>query len=557
MAPGTLGGTMRWILALAVAAAMVSTSAQAADKADFTSCDGYPPPTGSGDGIISDSFLFGLAGATSDMRRSREFALGAPGLEACDRALADDKRLKPKFTLRRANLLQARVLHLAALGQFVEALKALDAVEAMAPQFDARYWDIGLGLGDRAIRAYIYGKTGHPDEAAAQIAAIRAARPYSPNVQALADKLELPLMPGMNDYLARLSDRAAIDPGGVIVAFLIDLQYGSMADAARIGAGLSLDLPKGRGGWTILGEETRQYEQIEQEAELAGSYAYALAASGKPEAAQTRLVEANLALGDAMAPPPPPEQGKTIKASVQRDYDQRVMFGNRGKQRIDLWSKLIDFRLAAPGMKPDDLMKRLQTFDPKDMPVIVDVMQVANLGPESESGQMELIQKSRAAIERNWRNQVDPSLRSIAQFLPRPESDQNRMRFKHSGDGYFVTDNGYSRRRMDSDDDWTVRATDLAASGPTLEEAAVLSAALFARDKGYDRLLIQSRRVFQRETHVMSYGYTSSIQNSGREAQLRVRLVKSGEVPADIEGTQWRTLDVGKAIADLTPRFAD
>jgi hypothetical protein len=238
----------------------------------------------------------------------------------------------------------------------------------------------------------------------------------------------------------------------------------------------------------------------------------------------------------------------------------RVVYGGKAMRRLDLWQGLIDLRIAAPGLTQEEFMGQLVKFPPGQVPVLIDLLQFLELAPEDEQLRVDQIAKIRERLDKELEEQVEAKFASIVQFLPHPESDDNKARFKRSEDGNLLAEGGHTHEQTDSEDDWTIRATDYAASGPTLEEAAVLNAAMLAREKGYDRLLIQSRRTFSRQTHLTtSYGYysSSSIQNSGREAGMRVRLVRSDAVPADLVGAEWRMLDVDMVIADLLPRFTD
>jgi hypothetical protein len=538
-----------------LALCLVPGTAQAADKWEYRACDGYGAPSGSGDGIISTSSMLGLVSSVTDLRKADNLRLGSGGLAACERVLVD-RRLKSKFSIRRAHLMQASALHMIALKQYDEALSRLDEIDVLAveEEFDPEYYRMGLGVGNRALRAFVYGETKREEEARAEIAEIRKIRAYSPRMQLMADRLELRLESSFDTQLVQWQHRGPIDPGAAIIAYFYAMELGRMEDALALGPGLSPDLPRSRGGWSISGGFD-QYDLIDFRAELSGSYAYVLAATGQADQAKLQFKHARDELEETMTPPPDPDPGKSWKRDVQRDFEQRTTHGLRSLGRIELWEDLVELRLSLPNLTSEQFTEKLLGFDAAGVPVIIDLFANANLGDGGELTKASLIARVRATIEERRRKELENDLEAIADLLPRPESDRNKVRFSRSGDGIFLTDSGYSRRKMDSDDDWTVRATDHAASGPSLEEAVVLAAANLAEREGYDSFLIQSRRSIQRQTRYVGYYGGGSTQNSGREAQMRIRLVNAAELPQELVGTDWRMLNTAQVIADLDARY--
>ena len=499
---------------------------------------------------MTGSWLFGLAAANEDIRRGG-FTVSALRLAECERALADPV-LKPEFRLRRANLLQAKAFYQANNDQYEEALETLSTIERLDLETADPLFQRGLGLGNRLLRIFILALSNRNIEALGAIETIERERPYALQVRDTTMKLRLMIDPALANHLVLLREVAPTNPLAAFEGFSMALAFGRLEDAREFGSGITLDLPRTRGGWTVQGEATLEYDRIEVQAQLDGAMAYVLAATGDLEGAGRRLQAAREALEVAMTAPPPPAEGRRQRQSVVTDYEMRVKMGERGRAIVDRWQQLMALRAEAPTMNLEMLFSRLSGFPQGSVPVLADL--VGQLGREDQAAVEQVVS---GLLERLHEERINGARLDRDQFLaslPRPETSATQVKFKCAGDGYFLSDNGYSRREMDSPDDWTIRFTDNLASRDTVEEFGMLAAAEETLKRGYDGFVILSRRVLERTTNNMYYGTVVSSFNSGREAQLRIRMVRGNELPADLVGAEWRIVsaaDIKTGLANL------
>jgi hypothetical protein len=537
------------------AVVLAALSPAAAMAQDFVTCDGYDDPRTKSDGMTTSSLLWGLARANADIRQTRKGQLDANGVAACDRALADPKLL-PAYQLRRAHLLQAKALHQIASNATAQALATLDQSDATGAGLDGTGFRDSIGLGNRAVRAWALIDLGRKAEATKEIEAIEAARPYAPSMLSLANKLRLRLDSGLTAHLALLKQRAVRDPAALLTYFILALENDKLDAVAAVGDGLVLDIPRNHGGWTVQGDADLQYELIAGRAEFAGAYSYALAATGKPERAAAAIARARQDLTEAMVPPPPPEPGRTLSKATVRDFQQRTEQGTKGGEALDLWSRAIEIRRQAAGQTPDQLLTAVKTLPRGRLPINADLLRQLKPAKPDEARMIgEVIARIDADEDRRRVAALNLDLIALRNALPRPETAAMQPRFKHAGDGYFLSDNGFSRRKLEDPNSWTVRFTHDLASKATVEELALLSAATLARREGFDGLLVQSRRTLERTTHVTSYYSGSSDVPSGNEAQLNVLLVKGGALPEEFSDAGWRVLSADAIISDLSGRY--
>lgn len=524
----------------------VSTGAAAPLPGDaFRVCDGYDPPKGKGDGITTGTMLFGLAAKERDIRRGVVNADSRKAIEACDAALADPLLL-PAFTLRRAHLMQARAFHQVGAGAFDEALRAIDAVDALKGEFDPIYFERGLGLGNRLLRAYVLIETGRTGEAGALLDAIDDERAYAASVRRTTEVLRHRIDPDLGHQLARMRAMAPVVPSMALMAFKYAMLDGRIEQAVELGAGVSFAKPQMRGNWTAQNSDDSADREMQLEAMYAGFYAYALAASGKTREARAHLAAVRAGLDAAMAPPPPSPDGRPLSKSARNAFEMRAVLAKSGLEQMEGWEKIIALREEAPGLDLQGLLDRLKAAGPEAGVVLIDL--VGQLGQASQADKRAIIEEIRARHKRERDREFATDLAHFAPMMPRAETEATQVRL---GDSYFLTGEGFTLRG-DKDDpgDWTVRFTHGLATLPTLEEHAMLAAATATKAKGYDAMLVQSQRGLERTLHVTGWGSRQDV-NSGREAQMRVRMVHKAALPADIAGAQWRLLDADTVIADL------
>ena len=545
------GNSLRYLLtAAALASAMAMPAwARTPDAPYFTRCDGYAQPDKRGDGLNSGSYLFGLAKTREDHRRGASAFL-EEGVAACRKALADPL-LKPEYRARRASLMQALAYHQLALFAFDDAMATVDEIDAATEGFDPVLFRRGIGIGNRLLRSFGLMREDRHGEAMAELDAIDAMRPYAMTIRNTTDSMRLMMDDRLDYQIELLRRRAPRDPGVMLDGFLLAMNFGRFDDAVVFGKGISFDLPEQRPGWSIDNAQTLDYRVIEARALVAGGVAYAMVATGDEAGAQGRIAAAREDLTTAMAPPPPRADGRKQKKSVLRDFEMRKQFGAKGGQALDAWEQTIQLRKDAAGLDLDQLKERLDALPKGSVPVVLDLVSRAEgtekgLRAELAAYLLESYNKQRIA-------ELQVDIFDLLRLLPHAEAPDNQIRFRRTNDGFFGGgENGYTRERMGGEDDWTIRFTDLTATAATVEEFAMLAAAQEALERGYDGLIIQTRRLLQRATRNYgmwgSYGGTS---NSGREVQMRVRFVHAGALPPDLEGAEWRVLDAVQVMADL------
>ena len=544
----------RGYLGLAAVALTTLVPAVAAAQ-DFTACDGYETPKAKGDGMTTSPLLWGLAKGNADIREAPIFAFGADGVAACDRALAD-ARLLPGYQLRRAHLLQARAVHQIGAAQAEQALETLAQSEAIGGALEGRYFRDSVGLGNHAVRGFALITLGRKAEAIKEIEAIEQARGDAPSMLRMATMLRMRIDSSATAHLASLKQRAVREPSALFTYFIIALSIGKLEEAAAVGSSLSFDIPANRGGWTTEGETDRHYDMIVQRADIMGAYAYALAATGKAERSAAVMTRARQDLSDAMAPPPPPEPGRTLSKSVVRDFEARTARGTRGGEALDLWARVIEIRRKAATMNDAEMLAVLRSLPRGRVPVMADLLrQMKASNPADDAGRRGAIDKIDAAAERERLGILKLDVAALHDMLPRPETAAMQPHFKHSGDGYFLSDNGYSRRKLDEAGGWTVRFTHDLASPATVEELGLLSAATLARKEGYDGFLVLARRTLQRTTHISGMYVAPQDVPTGNEAQLNVLLVKGGVLPDAYRDAGWRLVNAQTVIDALSARY--
>jgi tetratricopeptide (TPR) repeat protein len=549
---------MRWIAAAAIAWNLTAWFTPASAQ-DFAACDGYPEPGKKSDGITKDSLLLGLVSTSADFRPSDSVSLGRQGIAACDHALAD-ARLKPEFVLRRIHLIQSRALHELAAGKPTEALASLDAAEAISlePSILRRK---GLGLANLALRAVALGDLGRKQDAIAQIEALQKARPFAPSIQRLAGTLRQRIDSSLEGHLAELRRRMPIDPGGALVGMIDAMLAGRNADVIGFSDGLEFDIPRMRGGWKIEGGGFNDYDLIKLRAFAASLRAYALVAEGREAEATALLADARQDLEAAKVEPEPRTPGKPLSKEQVADFERRKAVAAEGEHTIATWDRLVSLRKSVTTMMPEQLFANLDRFGRGEVSCVIDL--IANLktaGPADEIERSKAVKDLQDQMERDRLREVKTDLKSILALLPRPETERNQPSFHGAGDGYFLSDNGYSTKQMDSLTKWTVRFTNGLSSHATVEEMVLASAATLARKKGFAGFVVTSRRTFDRTTHVSTYGLYgggSYDQNSGREAQMVVHLVNAGQLPDALKGADARFFDANKVMAELAAEYPE
>lgn len=528
---------------------------QPASDTDFPRCDGYAAPKGKSDGIARETFLLGALSRSADIRRTDMWSVGELGLAACDRALADP-RLIDDFWLRRANMLQAKALHLLAAGQPEQAMTLAQDSDTLGSAHDDRYFVQSIGIGNQAVRIWALMAMTREAEARAAIARLRASRPWSQSVQNLASRLDTQLDGSFATQSKELRNDIPLFPEKAHGLFWMYFLNGDYAEARAIAPAVSFDLPKQRGGWTLRGADQDALNMIKSRASFQGGWAYAEAVAGQTDRARSRLADADAEVDEIMVPPPPRENNRPPRKKDVEDHARRLPHAHAAKDELARWQAAIAFRpklatLPAEQAQEEFARNRLMT-----LPILPDVLMSLPQHSAAEKAETEqLLAKLRGEIDAERIRSLIFSVKELMDSLPRPETPRVVPVLKPAGDGSFLNDSGLSRAREQDSDIWTIRYTHLLAPIAAVEELAMLGAAQTAQREGHDSLLLLNRVSIVRTTNVSGLYVGNYEQNSGYEAQLRVRFVNAAALPEDLQGMAWRLIPAQRVIDDLSSRY--
>jgi tetratricopeptide (TPR) repeat protein len=529
-----------------VSAAIFTAAPAAAANGDFYACDGYVAPGKKSDGITTGAWLFGLATGNTEYRRGAALSVGSPGVGACDTALADPL-LEPRYWLRRANLLQAKALHLIAMEKDEEALAVLRQSDSAAPAGEALFGG-SIGFGNRALRAISLYRLNRIDEARAELSAIERGRPDANSLRALARTVRLLFEGDSDSYFRVLGKEAGYDPNLLELIFRASILYGRFDAAAAVYGQISDDLPRNHGSFVIQGLEAQGYERIAERADLAGAMGYVLIAQGKAEAGRALIAKARRDLAGASTPPVP--TGGRIRGSVQRDYDRRLAAATKGGGDLDGWEQAIALREAAPTLGLTELSERTRTSLPQNAPVVLDLISQAKASAEERRAATAEVTQ---AIDQARRHATVLDYAQIAKMLPRPETAGTKPSFRRAGDGIILDNNqGFYARKHDDSEALTVGYASNLAPPAMVEELAMLAAAMKTREAGKDGFVIESRLLIQRSI-TSGYGPAQSGVPSGYDVRLRILPVSRAALPAGLEAG--RVIDAVEVHRRLYPKY--
>jgi tetratricopeptide (TPR) repeat protein len=534
------------ILLCGFAAAIFAAAPAGAAKGDFYVCDGYPAPGKKSDGITTASSMFGLTSSSIDYRRAEASTIGSGAFASCEAALADPL-LEPRYWLRRANLLQAKALHLIVMERDEEALKVLRQSDETAPAGETLFSE-SIGFGNRALRAISLYRLNRGDEARAELAAIERGRPYANSLRALSRTIRMLFEGDLEGYFALLRKESGYDPNLLELLFRASILYGRFDEAERIYGQISDDLPRNHGSFVIQGLEVQGYERIAERAYLAGAMGYVLIAQGKAEAGHALIAKARNDLIGASTPPIPTGSGR-IKGSDQRDYNQRLAAATRGGTHLDHWEQAIALRSAAPTLGLMELAEQAQALN--ETPVILDLIRQGKAGSEEErrAATLEVTQE----IDQARRRATTLDYVQIAKALPRPETTGVKPSYKRAGDGIaFLNSQGFYTRKHDDSEALTVGFASSVAPAAMAEELAMLNAAMKTRQAGRDGFVIESRLLIQRSV-TFGYAPAGSGVPSGYDVRLRILPVSRAALPPGLEAG--RVIDAVQVHDRLYPKY--
>ncbi len=543
--------------AVATIALLTTSAAAHAAKGDFPLCDGFPAPNKKVDNMLKETSLWGLASGSAAGRKSNT-GIGAQGATACDAALTDPLLLS-NYWQRRAHLLLSKGLHLIAEKNYEAALVALSESEKLAFDNEDAVFEDSAMLGAKMLRAAALGRSGKIDEARQILADLRKARPYASTIARSIERLEDSLDQDIGKMISNSKKRMPLEPGNIRRAFQFHLFRGEIAQAAEYEDDLSLTPPKAIGGWTVDGDPTSGYNDEYENAELDATRAYVMAGIGQNDKAAVLNDGIRASIAELRIPPPPPEKGKKQRKSLLRDFEARTLAATRIENMLESWMKAAEMRKnvsAAPtslAAIKDDLAKyRINR--------IIAQHDIMRLLKPSIAEEKEAVAKTIAAFDSLITREIfEISGTDLFKMLPRPETLKLVPKFARAGDGILLArEIGASQAKEKDGIARTIRFGSATGSPALVEELGMLAVSDYAKKEGADSFIILSRRSVTRTTYVYgayAYGGAGGVP-SGYESQMRVMLLNSAALPANLESKRWRLIKVDEVDKSLQPKFA-
>ena len=544
--------------AQAIGAATQGTAAAQSQPnlGDFARCDGFGAPNEHGDGMTRQALGFlgifrpepGRGDGTAHTPR-----FNSAGIAACDSAL-EQSRLAASYHLRRASLLRARAIHRMSLDQFREAILDLNLADREGAQSGTRLYDRSMGVGNNLLRAYALARSGQAADAAAASRRIWAMRPYSLNVAKAAASISLLATNDWEQFRRDLEAMADIHPQIRPLLFVVMVDNGDFADAIRLRAQIRLLAPRARyAGFSITDLDRIHGEIFASNVQLDAIEAFALAATGQAEQAQARIaaIRARLTLAATDLPNRPdgsrqPREIRDIQAAIQARLPEAT-------REVDSIERLLRLLTVARAGDPQALLREA---GPERLPADamgLHILRTLAQAAQSERAQLAQAVEAFATQTRNARTPLPLSLSDLYQAMPGAETEARIPRYgsarnilgENTGNGFLVTNDGPVI---------TVNYGGLEATAAVVEEMALLKAADLARQGGYTRLAILSRRTTQRT--LVTYGmYAGGPSPEGFAAEITFVPFNAGASPEDYRAFEGRSLDAARVIADLAPIY--
>ncbi|MDG5489115.1 hypothetical protein NYR55_10870 [Sphingomonas sp. BGYR3] len=530
----------------------VCAPAYAGVSEDFADCDGLRKPKNSDDGMRGQ--------ATISAFRFRAADSSAQVIAACTRAL-ESKNLLPKQTLRRAHLLRARAAARLEAGDAAAALTDLDAAEAAAaPHKGDFFFDRSMGLSIDLLRAIAMNEKGDRAAALTLAEGVAAKRPYALPIQQAAALIRTATAEKRDGAIwANLS---RIDPN---VRDLTGKLSGQLADLASVAAAAGVPkvtIPTEIPMQLVLNgkmDAGRMLAQWGAPVNEAMNTAYALAATGKPDAARAWVAAARSAL-DAASPPKPaakPEAAlmpvaATAGAAAADEAKKpavnplvALLTDAVRTNQLEPAALLVEARIAVAEGRLTDAARTLAGNGWRSTPMTEELFGAYRTAREKNpAGAPEL-----TALVPAERSSI--SLTAMARdLLISPETSRNLIDYEKSRPNIlgaavgaalsFGTTllGGIDRTagfRSTPNPDGTINVTfnGNTTSGPMVQEMVLLRAAEVTREAGKNRFHIAARRDYQRYMTQTQYGIEQNRTLVGYKTELDIRPLDDGAQQAD------------------------
>ena len=548
-----------------------ATSVVAQSRSDFEACDGYGSPTGNGDGMTKEATgLFGLIavlGSSGNTRRSTP-DLGAGGIAACDRALADP-RLVDKHWLRKASLLRARAIQNLAASKPDQAIADLDRAATATRQPDDPFIKRSMVLGMDVVRGYALAQKGDSEAGRKMVMLAQQQRPYDRSL-GLAIMAMLVDDETSGEGLESIQSVARLDPRVIDLVFQMAFERGDFPRAIEIYPQIR---PMTRTGDIGVSRAERNVQDFKKDLEVirfsinrAGQLAYAHAALGQASEAKAAIERGRAALATAIpAVLPPLAVGE--KEGSRRQLDriingQLVKAGSIGADHLTTWSTLAVLRLEAAALPAPDAKARIgQARIPKDggLGVTLDLTKLLLAKDPADKKIAATLAEFKVA-----RSALSPITESDARLvfnaLPHTEIAKRVASFRKSNSalvGYLW--GGVSGFKTTPDKADPARATisfvSAKSSSSVVQEMALLRAADYARERGKSGFVIHDRSDYERTVTTTYYGSALRSDPNGYSSSLEIEMVDLDRLPDRLRSAPWRAIPAAEVIAQLGPIY--
>jgi hypothetical protein len=581
-------------LAVATATLCAAGSQARADSAwtqtplsTFSACDGFGMPSSGGDGMTNYAMVWGIFNPPGYGTTARgDSAQSAAGIAACDAALAD-AHLKPEYWMRRVNLLKARALHRLETGNVADALKDLDLARQAVPQDADIFYQRSLGLDLALVRAYALRRSGDVAGGARMAREAWVQRPWT-RLTGYGAIIALGPLADEGENLQVMQGVARLQPQLLNDMFARAFDAGRWSEVIALYPQQLTPLRRRSAGYGGSFIEVDYLDRVEDEifwATRSGAQAFALASTGRPDAARAVLVAARERLAHALTPPtpppplpPPPENPRSFKArppaeidkrkraEAEAAYRQRVSENSRIASRataaLDSWSRLVERRISMDTAPVADLLAGIKTAPVPRGSVGVSLLLAleARAAPADRPALAALIKQVTPGPE------PLPELPASELFkaLPDAETLGRLTPYKQRSYNFWTgSENGFTVREVTSKDDLgfqedgVIQVTFRGVQSPAavVEELALLQAADLARAKGKKGFIVLRRYDIRHTINTTQYGTVLRSDPAGYETQYDIVLVDPANLPARYSGSPWRVIDAQTVWNDLSPIY--
>jgi hypothetical protein len=541
----------------------IAAPANAGLSGDFSGCDGLKKPKNSDDGMRGQatvpSYRFGADGPSST-------------LAACNRVL-ESKKLLPEQTLRLAHIMRARAAAKLELDDTDGALADLDSAEAAGKQYegDAAY-DRSMGVSLKMLRAIALSGKGDKAAAIALAEAVATKRPYA--LQLLSAATMVQSANGENPSDAAIwRDLLRLDPA--VRNFYAEMaakpdDFATIAAKAGPPDVISLDVKGSLPNLGSGGDVGRLITELSAPVTRAMNTAYALAATGKPEAAREWVA----ATRKAVEPEKQKPDDTAAKDANKKDADKKP--ADKGPMDIgelflpivksssfDPMATVIDARIAISENRLADAFALVKDMKLRSTPVTEELYAAyAAASTKAEASLVELPKLTPASPRGPAR------LASMAGgLLIPPELQGKQIDYKKSRPdvvgalvgaafsmgtsllGGVERTTGF-RSTPNADGSIKVEYTGNTTSGPVVQEMTLLRAAELTREAKKPRFQVILRNDYQRYMAMTQYGVETERTLVGYKTELNIRFLSA-------EDSEENALDAEEIIKALGPVYYD